>query len=138
MKFSRQQLYDLVWSKPITTIAKEHDISSHQLRNICNANHIPLPRAGHWMKLQNGKEVEIVALPEIADKEEGISLINETYQSVLGKFTKQIKGESDSLFKTPDKLTNPHELIQKAIESLKGKNRIVGQNILMGFQHQQG
>ena len=80
-----------------------------------------MPKAGHWIKLRNGKEVEILALPQIADVEKPISLTIESNQNELAKLTKQIEEEKDGIYKTPDKLTNPHELIQKAIESLKGK-----------------
>lgn len=35
IKISRKELYDLVWSKPMSTLAKEYLISDNGLRKIC-------------------------------------------------------------------------------------------------------
>lgn len=61
-KISRQELYDLVWSKPMTALAKEYNISDNGLRKICKKLDIPLPQLGHWQKLQYGKKVKIIPL----------------------------------------------------------------------------
>ena len=36
MNFTRESLYELVWSKPISSIAKEYDINREILRNFHN------------------------------------------------------------------------------------------------------
>ena len=57
-KLSREELYDLEWSKPLTTLAKEHGISDNGLRKICKK----LPKAGHWLKLEHGKPIVVEKL----------------------------------------------------------------------------
>lgn len=63
-KLSRKDLYDLVWSEPLTAIAKKHQTSDYVLRTVCKKYNIPLPKSGHWMKLQFGKSVTIEELDE--------------------------------------------------------------------------
>lgn len=55
MKLSRQELYDLVWSKPITHASKELGISDVMLGRICRERHVPCPPRGYWAKLSSAK-----------------------------------------------------------------------------------
>lgn len=61
--FTRQQLYDLVWSGPITTLAKSLTISDVGLAKACRRGDIPLPPRGYWAKLNAGKRVVRPQLP---------------------------------------------------------------------------
>jgi hypothetical protein len=63
MKLTRKELYDLVWSEPMTTICKRFEISDNGLRKHCKLMNIPTPHNGYWAKLQYGKEVEKTPLP---------------------------------------------------------------------------
>jgi len=42
----RSELYDLVWSKPVTEVARELGISDVALAKRCRALNIPLPWRG--------------------------------------------------------------------------------------------
>jgi hypothetical protein len=59
---SRQELYDLVWSVPLTTIATRLELTYSQLKKACEDYKIPLPKNGYWSKLKFKKEVEIIKL----------------------------------------------------------------------------
>ncbi|ALE53347.1 hypothetical protein AC233_00395 [Burkholderia sp. HB1] len=61
--FTRQQLYELVWSGPITTLAKSLAISDVGLAKACRRGDIPLPPRGYWAKLTAGKRVTRPPLP---------------------------------------------------------------------------
>jgi hypothetical protein len=54
--FSRQELYDLVWSTPIATLAKQFDISDRGLAKTCLRYHIPVPSRGYWAKIEAGQQ----------------------------------------------------------------------------------
>jgi len=56
-EFTREELYDLVWSKPVTHIAKEYGISDSGIRKICKNYNIPLPKSGYWSKVKHNKKV---------------------------------------------------------------------------------
>jgi hypothetical protein len=53
---SREQIYELVWSKPMSHAAREFDISDVMLGKICKEHHIPRPPRGYWMKLRSEKK----------------------------------------------------------------------------------
>lgn len=53
---SRRELFDRVWSKPMTTNAAELGTTTSALSALARRLGLPLPRAGHWMKKEAGKE----------------------------------------------------------------------------------
>jgi hypothetical protein len=61
--FTRQQLYDLVWSEPVQSPAKRLSISDRGLSKVCTAANIPVPARGYWAKLQAGKKATSFPLP---------------------------------------------------------------------------
>ena len=54
--FTRQEFYELVWSKPMTQLAKEFAISDVALHKICKKHNIPNPPPGWWAKKAAGKD----------------------------------------------------------------------------------
>jgi hypothetical protein len=52
--FTRQQLYELVWSGPMTTLAKTLAISGVGLAKACRRGDIPVPPRGYWARLNAG------------------------------------------------------------------------------------
>ncbi|HCI52667.1 MAG TPA: hypothetical protein DE312_05020 [Gallionella sp.] len=56
-RFTRQQLYDLVWESPITSVAKELGVSDVAVAKACRKAEIPIPPRGYWAKLHAGKQV---------------------------------------------------------------------------------
>ena len=54
---TRDLLYEQVWSKPMTKLAKEYGVSDVALAKVCRKLNIPLPVRGYWNKLQHGKKV---------------------------------------------------------------------------------
>lgn len=49
---TRQELYDLVWSRPIMHVAKDFGISGSMLSRICKDRNVPKPPRGYWANLQ--------------------------------------------------------------------------------------
>lgn len=60
---TRQQLYLLVWEKPLSHLAKTFGLSGYDLAKTCDRLDIPRPAPGHWQKLAAGKVIEARALP---------------------------------------------------------------------------
>ena len=126
---TRRELYDLVWSQPMLTLSKKYSISDVGLRKICVRMNIPLPKAGHWQKLQFKKRAAIKALPkdfvgngkinlqiriEGEEKKPGI-------RSQLSVLQKEIENDSRLILPVPEKLVNPDKLVVAAKESLDKK-----------------
>lgn len=62
-KFTRAEFYDLVWSKPLTHLAKEFGVSDVALHKLCRKHDIPKPPVGYWAKVAAGKRVKQTPLP---------------------------------------------------------------------------
>jgi len=61
--FTRRQLYELIWSVPIVTLAKTLRISDVGLAKACRQSSVPLPPRGYWAKVRAGKASEKPPLP---------------------------------------------------------------------------
>lgn len=58
IKQIREELYEDVWSKPMTTLAEKYGLSDNGVRKRCKSLNIPMPHLGYWAKLKAGKPVE--------------------------------------------------------------------------------
>jgi hypothetical protein len=50
MKLTRNELYAMVWDKPITRLSKEFGISDVGFAKICRKHNIQLPARGYWAR----------------------------------------------------------------------------------------
>ena len=63
-KIDRKQLYELVWSEAMVTLAPKLDISDVGLKKRCKKLGVPTPPRGYWAKLEAGKQVTKEPLPD--------------------------------------------------------------------------
>lgn len=61
---SREDLYELVWSKPMTKVAEQFDVSGSYMARVCSILNVPRPERGYWAKLAVGKAPARQPLPE--------------------------------------------------------------------------
>lgn len=61
---SRNDLYALVWSQPMTKVATEFEVSGSYLARVCTLLNVPRPQRGYWAKLEAGKAPPQTPLPE--------------------------------------------------------------------------
>lgn len=61
---TREELYALVWSQPMTKVCEQFDVSSSYMARVCTLLNVPRPPRGHWQKLAVGKAEPQEALPE--------------------------------------------------------------------------
>lgn len=115
---TRIELYDLVWSKPVTHIAKEYGFSDNGIRKICKKHNIPLPKSGYWSKLKFNKEVVKEKLPKQDNSpdiklEKANPLLYEGNHklSEIALRKKELERSKELIFKVPDKLSKPHKYI---------------------------
>jgi hypothetical protein len=62
-RFTRQELYDRVWSKPMSHLVVELGTTTGNLSTLLRHADIPTPSSGHWMRKEFGKPVEQPPLP---------------------------------------------------------------------------
>lgn len=61
---SREDLYKLVWSKPMTKVGEELGVSGSYMTRVCAMLNVPRPGLGYWAKLAVGKAPPPTPLPE--------------------------------------------------------------------------
>lgn len=62
-KYTRKELYELVWEKPRSKLASEVGVSSVAIAKACRKYQIPMPDRSYWAKLAAGKPVRKRPLP---------------------------------------------------------------------------
>lgn len=136
---TRDQLYDLIWSKPTSALAKEFGLSDNGLRKICKNHNIPLPYMGYWSKIRYGKPVRKVKLPTKFDGKDEIIInrsteLTESNQKEISTATiliKEIESKYKNLLQVPARLTNPDALIVKARDALTINKKYYSKNGLI-------
>lgn len=61
---TRDDLYQLVWSKPMTKVAEQFGVSGSYLARVCTMLSVPRPEQGYWAKLAVGKAPPPKPLPK--------------------------------------------------------------------------
>lgn len=61
---SREELYRLVWSKPMTKVSEQFGVSGSYMARVCTILNVPRPERGYWAKLAVGKAPPPEPLPE--------------------------------------------------------------------------
>jgi hypothetical protein len=128
---NRQQLYDLVWAKPLLTLSKKYNISDVGLRKVCERMGVPLPKAGYWAKIQHGQQQPVRPLPEdhYGQKEAVLYLRDENHPATVDWMTPQaamqqiLERDHPAELKITGKLTDPDPLIVKAQAALLKRNK---------------
>ncbi len=123
IRFTREEIYNMVWELPMTEIAKKYIISDVGFRKICIRLNIPFPKLGVWSKIKAGHKIQQPKLPGKWTGKEFIELIERPPEqpvqkiSELDRLVKKIAIERLP-FKVPDRLAKPDPLIIAAKESL--------------------
>lgn len=66
-EFTRAEFHDLVWSNPITHLAKEFSLSDVAIHKICRKHSVPTPPPGWWARKRAGQTVKRTPLPKAGD-----------------------------------------------------------------------
>jgi len=125
---TRSELYEMVWSEPMRTIAKRYNISDVGLRKICIRKNIPVPERGHWTRVRFGYKVRKRKLPKYSGEDKielSMSFVNDTGTpsplAQLNALEKEIKNDPDLPTSVPERLSDPDPLIKQAKISLADK-----------------
>ena len=62
--YDRRTLYEEVWSEPVYKVAQRYGVSNVAIAKTCKKMHIPVPGRGYWNKIQSGKKMDKIPLPE--------------------------------------------------------------------------
>jgi hypothetical protein len=118
----RQQLYEQVWSQPMTRLARQYGISDVALAKICRKLSIPYPGRGYWRRKQTGKVVKQFPLPPSADPaKQSATISKQAAQSeiILPAKEKLISTQGEQKIEVPDRLVSPHKLLSRQLTQLR-------------------
>ncbi len=65
---TREELYSLVWAKPMTEVGQDFHVSDRAMAKVCARRQVPVPPRGYWAKKNAGKSVPKLPLPEFVVK----------------------------------------------------------------------
>ena len=117
LTFQREELYNQVWTKPMTELAKEYGINVYQLTKACDELDIPRPKAGYWSKLRHGKKIKKKPINESEKNEFRLNL-----EAIQPTNLTQPLPKGYRPIKIKDQLRNLHPLVQKTYEHLKERS----------------
>lgn len=119
--FTPQQLFEMVWERPVLIIAKEIGVSDVGLSKACRKAGITLPTRGHWAKPES-KRPKRPKLP--------VSSIPITFHVLDIQKTDKPRRESPvkdpSTLIVPTELVNPHPLVKKWLAAAKKAKELNG------------
>ena len=134
---TREELYHQVWSKPMSTLAKEYHLSDVGLAKVCKKHKIPRPDRGYWAKKDFGKAPPQTPLPICTDNElKTIELRRYSTEENAAATGKAIEGpppfEAQIMallerakglpkIEVPLTLEKPHTLIERTRKHFAGK-----------------
>ena len=114
----RDELFDKVWTTPMSRLAPEYGISDSGLAKVCKRMEIPRPPRGYWQQLSTGKKPRKAKLKPLSKKGVDQVIIQPIHKREPA-LTSAVKPE---IITVPDALSAPHPLVQKSLVGLnKGK-----------------
>jgi len=97
--YNREKLYQEVWEKPVTEVAKRYKVSDVAIHKVCKSLDIPTPEPGYWAKVRAGKPVKQIPLPnsDKPDTKSGIRTGLETHPQVAKELLQFLSPEDKSI-----------------------------------------
>lgn len=119
---NRNELYEQVWSEPVSRLAPKYGISDVGLKKICRKLNVPTPPLGYWTKIQHNIRVEKTPLPRLEHGEPHIHTIQKSDLNSKDDF--EFSAEAKEIIskfgpiKVPERLSAPHPLVRKTRDAL--------------------
>lgn len=124
-KYTRKDLFDLVWSVTQKEAAEVLGIEKWHLPHLCERHNVPRPESGYWTKQRLGRAEP---RPDLPPSDHGDAVIHEVRPPKPDLLDPEFLARADALLareKDPDMavevmedLTSPHPLVAKAREGL--------------------
>lgn len=125
LQLTRQELYDLVWGKPMRQIATEVDCSDVALAKMCRSLRIPVPWRGYWRQLETGGRPRRPPLPASTAGMGTITLPKRRIPAPdeppgLTALQQRYEADQSHRIVVPDALEDPHPLVARTAKQLRG------------------
>ncbi len=124
IKFTREDLYKMVWERPMLVIAKEIGVSDVAVAKACRKAGIPLPTRGHWAIVKSGRMVETPPLPQ--PKPDQPDSVWFTVLENPPPTSPKVEVPAGPLIEIPTALVKPHRLVAALKSATKGQKEDKG------------
>lgn len=116
---TREELYDLVWSTPIRTLAGRFGISDVALSKKCAKHDIPTPGLGYWAKVAAGQKLKKERLPKASPGTPQQVVFTNRFLPPSTDDTGATAPVAPPLVNVAERLTDPHEVVAWLKDSLQ-------------------
>jgi hypothetical protein len=130
---SRQELFELVWSRPIRELATEFKLSDVGLAKVCKRYAIPRPERGYWQKLAVGKapkRPKFPAAPAGVGDEVRFHISDDPPPQAEPVISPEVaewtEREAANRIVVPEHISRYHPLVRLAKDALKEKPKWLG------------
>lgn len=118
--FTRQELYGLVWSEPMSTLGPTLGISGVGLAKVCRRADIPVPERGYWARLHAGKDVARRSLPPRGPGMSDTVVIGETpYEPYAALAARLLAGPSPPPPTFSEEMTHVTERVRAMVSKVR-------------------
>lgn len=124
IEFTREDLYKMVWERPVLVIAKEIGVSDVTVAKACRKAGIPLPSRGHWAIVKAGRTVKMAPLPK-AKSGQPESVLFTVLENPPPK-PPRLDIPAGPLIEIPAELVKPHRLVAEFKAAAKGQREDKG------------
>jgi hypothetical protein len=126
-RFTRTELYDLVWSQPLTKIASSFGFSDVWLKKICKKYDIPVPGRGYWRRIETGKQGRKPTLRTRKEEEPiSVTIYPKTKEESVSDLEaveaqKIFEQRDENRINVPDILERPHSITAATRKQLRAQ-----------------
>lgn len=119
---SREELYELVWSTPMTKVAEKFKVSGSYMARVCSMLRVPRPERGYWARRAVGKAP---AQPPLPDAQPGDQLSwSQERELPQSPRPRVAPPATPSRHRVRHSVTGGHRLIREAKEHFNGGRHV--------------
>jgi hypothetical protein len=128
LRLTRPELYELIWSEPMSTLAPKYGLSDVGMAKICRRLRVPRPWRGYWARKDAGQKVKPTALPKLPASSPTEFLEVTIHRGVVksadtaeGPVADQARFEAlpENRISVPAILSDPHPLVALTVKALR-------------------
>jgi hypothetical protein len=130
---TREKLYEDVWTRPVTQVAKDIGISDVAVAKICRKLNVPVPARGYWARVAAGQPRKKPALPPASSTTPQSHRLRR-WRAPVDPIEVKVAQQDAPAVTVPPSLESPHRLVrtsqaflQRVAKEDDGRSRPKGQ-----------
>lgn len=123
---TREELYETVWSEPVSRLAQKYALSGNGLKKLCGRAGVQVPPVGYWQQKAHGKAPErplLAAVPEKFIEPIAVPVWSPDLEPPPRSSDVEVlvtqEESAEHRVEVPDQLRNPHRLVHHTGNVLK-------------------